>query len=76
MLLGTSLAGIAHTQYNSYTDMTCVVGCGWGPGCGQGHYIHITQYGSTVYLGMTLVVSGQFPCIENVQRGDTAKRDC
>ena len=36
----------------------------------------ITQYGSTAYLGMTRVVSGQFPHIENVWHGDTAKRDC
>ena len=35
----------------------------------------ITQYGSTAYLGMTRVVSGQFPCIENVRHGNMAKRD-
>ena len=28
------------------------------------------------YLGMTWVVSSQFLRIENVRRGDTAKRDC
>ena len=33
------------------------------------------QYGSTAYLGMTRVVLGQFPCIENIQRGNTAKHD-
>ena len=38
--------------------------------------IIITQYGSTVYLGITRVVSGQFLRIENVRRGNTAKRDC
>ena len=35
----------------------------------------IRQYGSTAYLGMTRVVSGQFARIENVRRGNTAKRD-
>ena len=29
----------------------------------------------TAYLGMTQGVSGQFPCIENVRCGDTAKRN-
>ena len=37
--------------------------------------INITQYGSAAYLGMTRVVSGQFARIENVRRGNTAKRD-
>ena len=37
--------------------------------------IIITQYSSTAYLGMTWVVSGQFPRIENVQHGDTPKCD-
>ena len=35
----------------------------------------ITQYGSNQYLGMTRVVSGQFPHIEYVRRGDTAKHN-
>ena len=35
----------------------------------------ITQYSSTAYLGMTQVVSGQFPRIENIQHGATAKCD-
>ena len=33
------------------------------------------QYGSTVYLGMTRVVSGQFPCIVNARHCTMAKRD-
>ena len=39
-------------------------------------YTCITQYYRTAYLGMTRVVSGQFPCIENIQHGATAKLDC
>ena len=39
-------------------------------------HILIMQYGSTAYLGMTQVVSGQFPRIENVQCRDTAKHNC
>ena len=35
---------------------------------------YITQYGSTAYLGMTRVVSGQFQHFENTWRGITAKR--
>ena len=33
------------------------------------------QYGSTAYLGMTWVVSGQFPRIENIRCDAMAKRD-
>ena len=36
----------------------------------------ITQYGSTVYLGMTQVVSDQFQHIENTRRSITAKCGC
>ena len=36
-------------------------------------YIFITQYGSTVYLGMTQVVSGQFQHFENTWRDIMAK---
>ena len=38
-------------------------------------HIYITQYGSTVYLGMTRVVSGQFQHVENTRRSITAKRN-
>ena len=35
----------------------------------------ITQYSSTVHLGMTQVVSGQFPRIENIRRNAMAKHN-
>ena len=34
------------------------------------------QCGNTAYLGMTLVVSGQFLRIQNLWHGATAKHDC
>ena len=34
------------------------------------------QYGSAAYLGMTRVVSGQLPHIENIRCGATAKGNC
>ena len=36
----------------------------------------ITQYGSTVYLGTILVVSGQFPRIENIRHDTMANCNC
>ena len=35
----------------------------------------LMQDGSTAYLGMTRVVSGQFLCIEKIQCNATAKHD-
>ena len=35
----------------------------------------ITQYNNTAYLGMTRVVSGQVPRIENIRRDAMAKCD-
>ena len=63
-----------HVYTCTYTLSTCCI-----LQCVYTEFIHvgtviITQYGSTVYLGMTRVVLGQFQHFENARRGITAKR--